>query len=319
MDVLKKYIESDLYLVPIPVGQKGPRTKGWNLRDSCISKADQAHRLKGKNVGLAHLYSGTYAIDFDHLEKARVLLSQHNIDLDSLLNDPCNVQITSGRKNRGKLLFRLPEGVDSLQTSKITDSGETVLELRCADKSGEKTVQDVLPPSLHPNTGKPYRWRGDFTKLPTLPDELLKFWRVQIEPKKPPLTASSQSASSVDISRIQDALSSLDPDSGYDQWLRVGMALRSTDLPGAFDLWNEWSSKGNKYKPEEMDAKWESFQKLENGITIATLFHMAKQAGWNGGSVVSFNVINGSIEAADKLSLEETKNALQELSRTRAC
>ena len=37
-------------------------------------------------------------------------------------------------------------------------------------------MQDVLPPSIHPDTGRPYEWIGDFTEIPPLPDALRQLW-----------------------------------------------------------------------------------------------------------------------------------------------
>ncbi|SDD78783.1 putative DNA primase/helicase [Pseudomonas guariconensis] len=49
----------------------------------------------------------------------------------------------------------------------------TVFELRAG------LVQDVLPPSIHPGTGKPYTWRTPPSAdgLPVLPPELLSIWQ----------------------------------------------------------------------------------------------------------------------------------------------
>ncbi len=40
-------------------------------------------------------------------------------------------------------------------------------------------MQDVLPPSIHPDTGRPYQWAGRsiFDELPELPPQLLTLWR----------------------------------------------------------------------------------------------------------------------------------------------
>jgi len=48
-----------------------------------------------------------------------------------------------------------------------------VFELRAG------SVQDVLPPSIHPDTGRPYQWAGRsiFDELPELPPQLLTLWR----------------------------------------------------------------------------------------------------------------------------------------------
>ena len=37
-------------------------------------------------------------------------------------------------------------------------------------------TQDVLPPSIHPDTNKPYFWVGDYKNIPELPLELLNIW-----------------------------------------------------------------------------------------------------------------------------------------------
>src|SRR5690606_33096151 len=37
-------------------------------------------------------------------------------------------------------------------------------------------VQDVLPPSIHPDTQEPYRWEGDWRALPEIPPALLTVW-----------------------------------------------------------------------------------------------------------------------------------------------
>ena len=61
------------------------------------------------------------------------------------------------------------------------------LELRCAN-SPAQSQQDVLPQSIHPDTGKPYQWggAGDWRNLPELPDDLLTVWLQAHGEKKAP-------------------------------------------------------------------------------------------------------------------------------------
>ncbi|KKL44621.1 hypothetical protein LCGC14_2363870, partial [marine sediment metagenome] len=66
MSAFKQYIEHGWLLVPIPPGQKGPRTKGWNLKSNCITDPD--HEMR--SAGLAHAYSQTCAIDVDDYDRA---------------------------------------------------------------------------------------------------------------------------------------------------------------------------------------------------------------------------------------------------------
>jgi P4 family phage/plasmid primase-like protien len=172
--IAAEYVTAGLVLVPIPRGKKGPEIKGWNLRRNCIETPEQAAKLNGHNIGLAHVYSRTCAVDVDDFKTADAWLSERGIDLAALLMADDAVQISSGREGRAKLLYRLPAGVESLTTHKI----ENALELRCAASNG-LSVQDVLPPSIHPDTGKPYQWKGtgDWRRIPELPAPLLELWR----------------------------------------------------------------------------------------------------------------------------------------------
>ncbi len=162
------YVKHGFTLCAIPLGSKGPRTKGWNQKANAITEPEKAARLNGHNIGLLHEFSNTCAVDVDDLERARTWFDSQGIDLGALLTDPKAVQIVSGRHNRAKLIYRLPKGVQPLRHRKLA---EGAVELRCAG------VQDVLPPSIHPETGRQYQWKGDWQKLPILPKALLNLWR----------------------------------------------------------------------------------------------------------------------------------------------
>ena len=172
LNVVESYIDAGFALVPIPYGKKAPAIRGWNKRSNTISSLDQIERLTGQNIGLAHAYSGTCAIDIDDFIKADEFFSDIDINLTNLLMADDAVQIKSGRDNRAKLLYRTTE---ILATFKISDP-DTIVEFRCAASNG-LTVQDVLPPSIHPDTGKPYTWMGDYKKLPMLPAQLFDYWK----------------------------------------------------------------------------------------------------------------------------------------------
>lgn len=164
-------------LCPIEPGSKGPRSAGWQRRENAIRSESAAARLPG--AGLLHAWSGTCAIDVDDLHGAVAWLGARGVDLAALLEDDASVQIRSGRPNRAKLLYRVPAGCTTLPTRKIVQDGGAVLfELRCASADGE-SVQDVLPPTIHPDTGRPYEWAGagDWQALPELPPAVLALWR----------------------------------------------------------------------------------------------------------------------------------------------
>lgn len=80
-----------------------------------------------------------------------------------------------------------------------------------------------------------------------------------------------------EIREIRSALSYISSDD-RDMWVNVGMALKNTGAPQAKGLWTEWSMKSDKFDPIDQEKKWKTFK--PNDITIASIFHIAKQNGW---------------------------------------
>lgn len=185
-----EYISHGWALCNIPPGKKGPEgldAKGWNTQGRAIR--DPRKLRGGHNVGLLHAWSGTVAIDIDQYDAAVAWLEGKGVDLQQLLAADDAVQIKSGRPNKAKLLYVVPQGVDPLGLSSVSIHATepnaegkfpVILEFRCATKDG-LSVQDVLPPSFHPLTGKPYEWGGDWREVGELPEALLKLWREHLD------------------------------------------------------------------------------------------------------------------------------------------
>ncbi|QQP97939.1 bifunctional DNA primase/polymerase [Lysobacter enzymogenes] len=181
------YIEHGWALCQFARGSKGQgNIEAWNERGNAICDASEID--PAKNIGLLHAWSGTCAIDIDDFVEARDWLGRAGVLLDALLSADDAVQIKSGRNGRAKLLYRVPPGVDPLSLPHVPISaptgGKKWIELRCATKCGTKSLQDVLPPSIHPETKKPYEWHGDWRELPELPAALLELWRKHQESPK---------------------------------------------------------------------------------------------------------------------------------------
>lgn len=262
----RDYVRAGWVLVPFDRSTKGPQHKGWNLRERCVATEEAATKTRG-NVGLAHAYSRTAVIDFDDLARARDWLAAKGITLAALWDAADAVRISSGRENRGKLLYKLPDGLAPLASRKIIGDGKAVLfELRCATSNG-LTVQDVLPPSIHPVTGRPYVWEyadpmfGDWRSPPVLPPELVQLWQTLA----PESTEPVEQKEPLGLGRreLKILLNRLDPDTDYDEWLGVGMALHHECRGGeiGLELWDTWSSKGTKYKGvEDLQRRWDGFK-----------------------------------------------------------
>ena len=234
------YIRHGWSLVPIPAGTKGPRTPGWNLKENAIKS--QSELPQGFGIGLAHAYSGTMALDIDEWVSASAALLPHGIDLNALYGAADAVIVDSGRSGRGKLIYRMPFGL-ALPSKKIIINGNTSYELRCATANGV-TVQDVLPPSIHPDTKQPYRWagNGNWMRLPIIPEALLDLWQSMLEKEKDRVLSTGD-ALKASWEDIRSAMEHIPASCAREEWVSVGMALhwaatQTNELDQALYLWN---------------------------------------------------------------------------------
>ena len=80
-----------------------------------------------------------------------------------------------------------------------------------------------------------------------------------------------------DIDDIRSALSYIEPND-RDDWWHIGAALKDELGENGFDLWDEWSQRGDNYSARDAKATWKS---LKPGIWhIETVWKMARQNGW---------------------------------------
>jgi hypothetical protein len=170
-----------LTLVPLPPKKKRPLKSEWGLKD-CLTTSEQAKAYYDRhpdwNIGVALGPSRICSLDIDNLEAMRIICAEFGWDIDALAEQAPTIQ---GKPPGMRLLFRVPEGqtlaYHSLSWPKQDDTAKrfTVFEIRAADTQQR---QDVLPPSVHPDTGQPYVW---LTKpngvIPEPPAWLLSLWK----------------------------------------------------------------------------------------------------------------------------------------------
>lgn len=210
----RRYIEKfGLALVSIDPGEKAPKGNGWNKPGGYFTDADQAEAWWTKhpkhNMGVVLGPSGVCSLDVDHVEYCRQVFSDV---LGINLDDMAVVYPTLvGNPARFRILFKMPEGlefsrhslswpnpldpdgskhklataalkqardvgdkaqIEAMQARQKEFAPVTVFELRAG------AVQDVLPPSIHPDTGAPYFWRNPPADgLLDLPSDLVKTWQ----------------------------------------------------------------------------------------------------------------------------------------------
>lgn len=145
-------------LVPIEPGRKYPTANEWG--NNCLTDSGAARAFYEShpdwNMGLALAPSRMVSLDIDCPDSWATIMAEFGLPADALDEYPTIM----GRGKR--VMFVLPDGVE-LPYCKLTWPKQedpkrryTVVELRAA--SEDKQRQDVLPPSIHPDTGKPYAW-----------------------------------------------------------------------------------------------------------------------------------------------------------------
>lgn len=270
-------------LVPIPARSKGPDFQGWNLKEKAYTNG-RLWPQEYRSCGLAHAWAGTCAIDLDQLKASIVWFGERDIDLQAILDHPAAARIISGKPDSGKLIFRLPRPLESIIVK--DSSGAVIFELRCASRDG-LTVQDVLPPSIHPS-GQRYRWANTdaLNDLPLIPEPILEVWQSLIdkrtEDESRRATAASEVLPAPDRELVQAALEAIDPDIDRDAWLHVAMALHSMGEEWGYEAFDTWSANGTKYGGQADTSRvWRSLRhRGAGGVSIGTLFHIAREAGW---------------------------------------
>ena len=110
---------------------------------------------------------------------------------------------------------------------------------------------------------------------------------------------------------IREALNSVDASCDYNTWLDMGMALHHELGNSGFAIWNAWSARSSeKYEGiESLNKKWNSF-KSGGGVTIATLFMHARNAGWQPTSKsnpITYVITNGTSDDTNAVTEKPSK------------
>ena len=97
---------------------------------------------------------------------------------------------------------------------------------------------------------------------------------------------TERSYQSVSFNDVESALTEIDADCSYEEWLAILMSLKSLLLSDRFDegeirhLADTWSKTApERYTEQGFEHTWNSIS-AEGDITIGTLFEKAKEAGW---------------------------------------
>ena len=287
-----QYLAKGYSVIPLMPRQKGPKLGGWSAycNELMQPKDAQTHYGKNNNIGLClGPASNLCAVDID----------TDDPDLIAKIERLLPVSPLRKKGAKGYTVFFKYNGMPSKSVKDDKGNGLDFLS------DGRQTV---LPPSIHPS-GIEYKWLGKTTlldvdkkDLPELPistvERVLELFRVI--PKEKPKTPTTF-YNDANLDEAKHALSFLDADYSYEQWVQVGLALQDAfgDVKG-FELFNEWSAKGSQNKYDGAEKCYKKYKSLQypREITKSTLFYLARQNGYTG--LADWGISNAITEADEK-------------------
>ena len=284
----QEYINNGIFVVPLAPGTKklperktsinyGSASRNIKVIESWFHPTEG--RFAGWNIGIAcGREGGVFAVDVDRhtdgtdgFEELSILTKENG----ELPDGP--VQMTP---NGGKhYIYRWQEGGMS-STGKIAPSIDT--RGGSADQCKGHIV--AFPSVVN---GKLYEWECD-GDIPEIPPWIIHRMGAPWKPRKDKGGRGNENVSEGDeevklpVTQLEDMLGFIDPDDmSYDEWLRIGMAVKS-QLPDdeGFKLWDNWSKKGAKYKKGECLLRWPGFDPA-GPVRVGTIYYHSKEAGWS--------------------------------------
>lgn len=248
----------------VRAGEKKPYPANWQNTPLTLEQVDSA------NIGLilGPLGNGVCAIDFD----GPTAITWFNQEIGCEIPD--TPAWSSGREGRMQMAFQVePEFWHYLKTKKIATGEGEGFEFRWAGG------QSVLPPSIHPVTGKPYQWiiPGDAC-VAQIPDSILAYWVKLCNHEEKPVDYTPevnlddlveddiQEAERL-LRKLKETKSVLD----YDTWRTVSWALAHNLGRGPAKVLI------NLYYPEQRRGEYEQIFKTWNKAkspTIASIKHL---------------------------------------------
>jgi hypothetical protein len=109
------------------------------------------------------------------------------------------------------------------------------------------------------------------------------------------------------IARIASAMTAVPNTKGWDEWIRVGLALWNATgaCDEGFELWDQWSQKSEKYVAASCVERWNHFASHPpRTVGAQTIFALAKENGW--GKLRIFSGANERAEMEEPPPIDDT-------------
>lgn len=126
---------------------------------------------------------------------------------------------------------------------------------------------------------------GDENTISPIPDHVVEYFGtrfVHVRKLREKYEGDGKPVFGFSEEQIEGYLKGLPDDLGYDDWVKVGMAVHHETYGEGFALWDEWSAKSPKYTDSAYSlARWESFGVNNSAeyTTMGTVLQLLRQNG----------------------------------------
>lgn len=256
------------HVIPIAPDSKAPRLANWQN-----TKASEAEFLKWcqSHTGCGILTANTVGVDIDCRDEK---LTAHFIDFVQRRVGYSPYRV--GMPPKALLPYRCDKPFSKVKSAIFysPDGQKNQLEILGAG-------QQFVAAHIHPETKKPYIWHyadGNVDEVLTVPQRDLpqineddahaliavfelqctkRGWRRENKLTRHKQQFPTRSHCNYTAQQVRDMLDHLDPSMPYDEWIKVGMALKHDGFQ--LSMWDEWSKGSEKYQEGLCLKKWSSF------------------------------------------------------------
>jgi len=327
-----------------PARGKAPFLKGWEHLENNDEWVD---KFANYNVGIV-LGDELVAIDIDITDEK----------LSAVIRASCHETFglsptRYGKRPKSLVLYRVFEGIKKRKV-KFDFNGVTNNAVEILGNG-----QQFIAYGVHPDTGNCYEWDTNisgepvdigFNELLVLHESDIDAWLLSlksvlqsngatnvrfdgitqnnsiidvkpIDSSSDPFAGVSAFVDDADIAKMREMLKvqvRYNP-SDYDDWIKVGLALKRWNDNEGFELWREWSTTGG-YDGSTCSQKWHTFKDTGGTqITPATLVFAAREVTGKQAELTIQEAIKvaGSLTELEGKIVDKIKNAddLSEVSR----
>ena len=282
LTIASAYINMGYKVLPLRPGTKQAFVKRgvYEATDDIKTIERWAKLYPNANIAAACEPSGFTILDIDRHHGGVETLK----DLTKKFGELPRAPIQQTPRGGYHMFFRFEDGVRNSTGDATRGLGAGLdIKSRGAYITLSPSYWDGLQRGKRIHEGGKYKWlrapRGN--ALPKFPRWIIN----KLKPKPvTPFKPSTPNLSDVDLASVEKALAAV-PNSNYDVWVRMGMALKTEFGDAGYTIWADWSQAGYKeFSAGHCKAKWRSFK--HGGVTIGSLFYEARTAGFDMNEII---------------------------------